>query len=71
MKLLDTVALKYPISEQGLPAGLVGVILEEWEPGVYEVEFSDLDGRAYARAAINESNLLVLQHKPGKERLAA
>lgn len=62
MKIMDTVALKRDLEEQGLPAGLVGVIVEEWEPGAFEVEFADLDGRAYARVALHEADLLVLHH---------
>lgn len=62
MKLLDTVALLHDLDEPRLPAGAVGVLVETWEPGVFEVEFSDLDGRTYARAALRESDLLVLHH---------
>ncbi len=62
MKLLDTVALRRNLPEHGLPAGLVGVIVEEWRPGLYEVEFSDLEGRAYAIAAIAAEDLLALHH---------
>jgi hypothetical protein len=69
MNILDAVALKHAIPEQGLPAGLVGVLVEEWEPGVYEVEFADLDGKAYARVAIKEVDLLPLRHS--LDRLAA
>ena len=69
MRLLDTVALKKDIDQ--LPAGLVGVLVEEWEPGVFEVEFADLDGKAYARAAVREADLLPLYHSPVKERRAA
>ncbi|MBI5330374.1 MAG: DUF4926 domain-containing protein [Betaproteobacteria bacterium] len=71
MKLLDTVALTRDLPEQHLPAGLVGVLLEEWEPGVFEVEFADLDGRPYARTVIKAADLLVLQHSRGLERMAA
>ncbi len=71
MKLLDTVALNHAMPEKGLPAGLVGVLVEEWEPGVFEVEFADLDGRTYARAALREQDLLVLHHSIGLEKRAA
>lgn len=71
MKLLDTVALKHALPEQALPEGLVGVLVEEWEPGVFEVEFADLDGRAYARAALKESDLLLLHHSIDRQRRAA
>lgn len=70
MKLLDTVALIHDLEESGLPAGSVGVLVEEWEPGVFEVEFSDLDGRAYARAALREVDLLPLHHARPELRAA-
>ncbi len=62
MKLLDTVALCRDLPEHGLPGGLVGVIVVEWRQGLYEVEFSDLEGRAYATAAIAADDLLPLHH---------
>lgn len=70
MKLLDTVALIHDIEVPNLPAGSVGVLVEEWEPGVFEVEFSDLDGRTYARAALRESDLLPLHHAKQEQRAA-
>ena len=48
MKLLDIVALLKNLSELNLYRGQVGTIIEEYEPGVFEVEFSDNTGRAYA-----------------------
>ncbi len=33
-------------------------------PGVFEVEFSDDEGRAYASLAVEASQLLVLHYKP-------
>ena len=62
MKLLDTVALRRDRDDLGLPAGLVGVIVEEWEPGIFEVEFADLEGRTYAMAALAAEDLLLLRH---------
>lgn len=62
MKLLDTVALVRDLESPSLPAGSVGVLVEEWEPGVFEVEFSDLDGCVYARAALRADDLLPLHH---------
>lgn len=70
MKLLDTVALIHALEEPNLPAGSVGVLVEEWAPGVFEVEFSDLDGRTYARAALRESDLLPLHHEKPELRAA-
>lgn len=70
MKLLDTVALIHDLEEPSLSAGSVGVLVEEWEPGVFEVEFSDLDGKTYARAALRESDLLPLYHARPERRAA-
>lgn len=62
MKILDTVALLRKLPEHKLLSGSVGVIVEEWQPGVFEVEFSDLEGRTYALATIKASDLLPLHH---------
>ena len=66
MKLLDTVALRRERADLGLPSGLVGVIVEEWEPGVFEVEFADLEGRPYTFAALPQDDLLLLHHSLSK-----
>lgn len=64
MKLLDVVALLEDLPEVGLYRGQVGTIVEEYEPSVFEVEFSDVTGRAYALETLNESQLMVLHHQP-------
>jgi len=46
-KLYDVVALVSDQPELGLCRGQVGTVMEEYEPGVFEVEFSDQNGRAY------------------------
>jgi hypothetical protein len=48
MKLLDVVALLEAVPNYQLYRGQVGTIVEVYEPKVFEVEFSDLNGRAYA-----------------------
>ncbi|MCU0518759.1 MAG: DUF4926 domain-containing protein [Oscillatoria sp. Prado101] len=48
IKLLDVVALRSDLPELGLYRGQVGTVVEEYEPAVFEVEFSDSSGRAYA-----------------------
>jgi hypothetical protein len=40
-------------------------IVEALAPGVYDVEFSDDNGEAYASLAVSSSSLLPLLHKPG------
>ncbi|TRU87152.1 MAG: DUF4926 domain-containing protein [Microcystis novacekii Mn_MB_F_20050700_S1] len=48
MKLLDVVALLEDLPQLGLYRGQVGTIVEVYEPNVFEVEFSDTSGLAYA-----------------------
>lgn len=48
--------------DEGLSRGQVGVIVEELADGVFEVEFSDDEGRSYAEAALEASQLLKLHH---------
>lgn len=62
-KLLDTVALLEDLPEQKLARGNVGVIVENLVPGVFEVEFSGDDGRAYASVALRSDQMLVLRHE--------
>ena len=64
MKLLDIVALLENLPELKLYRGQVGTIVEEYEPGVFEVEFSDNTGRAYALETLKERQLMVLHHAP-------
>ncbi|MDJ1180769.1 DUF4926 domain-containing protein [Roseofilum sp. BLCC_M91] len=64
MKLLDVVALLENLPEVGLYRGQVGTIVEQYEPQVFEVEFSDNDGKAYAIETLNEHQLMVLYHDP-------
>ena len=63
MKLLDVVALTENIPEKHLKRGQVGTIVEELDVGVYEVEFSDLDGKPYAMCAVAAKNLIPLIHQ--------
>lgn len=61
-KLLDVVALLEDVSSHGLVRGQVGTIVELLAPSVFEVEFSDDNGRAYATLALRSNQLLVLHH---------
>lgn len=63
MKLLDVVALTQDFPEKHLIRGQVGTIVEELEQGIFEVEFSDLNGKSYAMAAISEKTLMPLVHE--------
>lgn len=64
IELLDVVALTEVLPERGLRRGQVGTIVEILTPGVYEVEFSDNEGRTYAQLAIPARQLLVLHEQP-------
>lgn len=62
--ILDVVALTEDLPERGLYRGQVGTVMESLAPGVFEVEFSDDEGRAYASLALAASQLLVLHYEP-------
>jgi hypothetical protein len=64
MNILDVGALIAGLPERGLYKGQVGTVVESLAPGVFEVEFSDGEGRAYASLALRESQLLVLRYEP-------
>jgi hypothetical protein len=72
VKLLDTVALLEDVQVEGvlLKPGEVGAVVEILAPDVYEVEFCDDQGRAYAFASLHADQILVL-HNQGKENSAA
>ena len=44
--------------------GQVGTVVESLAPDVFEVEFSDNEGRTYASLALKVEQLLVLHHEP-------
>jgi hypothetical protein len=67
MKLLDIVALPDDVPEKALRRGQMGTTVEVLAPGVFEVEFSDLEGRTYAMAALPATRLMVLHHQPTSE----
>ena len=64
LELLSTVALMEDVPGKGLHRGQVGTVVEAVAPGVYEVEFSDDEGRTYATLAIAAEHLLPLLHEP-------
>lgn len=68
VKLLDVVALLEDVQAEGalLQRGEVGAVVEILAPEVYEVEFCDDQGRAYAFASLHAEQLLVL-HNQGRE----
>ena len=68
LKLLDVVALLTDCPDEGLVQGQVGTIVEVYEPGVFEVEFSDPQGRMYALEVLQAEQLMVLHHQPIADR---
>jgi len=61
-KLLDVVALLEDVPNDRLVRGQVGTIVENLAPGVFEVEFSDDNGKTYASLSLRSNQLLVLHH---------
>lgn len=61
LKVLDVVALLEDRPDVGLVAGQVGTIVEQLADAVFEVEFSDEEGRTYAEIALPESRLVALR----------
>ena len=64
IQLLDVVAVARDIAEKNLSSGQVGSVVEVLGPDVFEVEFSDQNGKMYALAALNACDLLVLRYEP-------
>ena len=64
LPMLSVVALTEDIPQKGLLRGQVGTVVENLAPGVYEVEFSDDDGKTYASLALTADRLMRLYHEP-------
>jgi hypothetical protein len=64
LELLDVVALAENLPPQGLVRGQVGTVVEMLAPGVYEVEFSDDEGKTYAMLPLKAEQLIVLHTSP-------
>jgi hypothetical protein len=67
IEMHSVVALLEDLPVEGLVRGQVGTIVESWAPGVYEVEFSDDNGRAYAMVALKAEQLMRLHHQPTRQ----
>lgn len=68
VEILDIVVLVQDsqADQVALRRGEIGTVVEMLAPSVYEVEFSDEFGRAYAFASLHADQLLVL-HNKGKK----
>ena len=64
INLLDVVALTEDLPARNLRRGQVGTVVELLAPGVFEIEFTDNDGRAFASLALREEQLLLLHYEP-------
>jgi len=67
LELLSVVALLEDFVGKGLRRGQVGTVVERLAPGVYEVEFSNDEGRTYASLSLRADQLLQLQHEPSRQ----
>lgn len=68
MKLFDIVTLVEDLPELNLYRGQVGTIVEQYEPKIFEVEFSDIQGKTYALETLKSEQLMVLLYEPYKEK---
>lgn len=64
IKVLDVVALTQELPDRDLSLGQVGTVVEVLAPDVFEVEFSDNEGRTFAELALRADQLLVLHYEP-------
>ena len=64
IQLYDIVALTEDLPREGLVRGQVGTAVEELAPGVFEVEFSDHQGRTYAMLPLKTEQMIILHHVP-------
>ena len=67
LELLSVVALLNDSVDQSVRRGQVGTVVEQLAPGVYEVEFSDDEGRMYASLPLRSDQLLQLHHEPSHQ----
>lgn len=60
IKLLDVIALLEDVPSERLRRGEVGTVVEMLAPEVYEVEFSDDEGRTYAMLPLRREQIMLL-----------
>jgi hypothetical protein len=63
MKPFDVEALLEDVPSRGLLRGQVGTVVEILAPEVFEVEFSDNDGKTYAGVSLPAKSVFVLPHE--------
>ncbi len=67
LEFVSVVALLENVADDGLLRGQIGTVVERLAPNVYEVEFSDDDGRTYATLSLRADQLLQLHHEPSHQ----
>ena len=63
-RIREAITPDFHLPDQGLYRGQVGTVVETLAPGVFEVEFSDDEGRTYASVAVPADQLLPLRYEP-------
>jgi Domain of unknown function (DUF4926) len=70
VKLLDVVALTVDLPEDNLWRGQVGTVVDTLVNGaVFEVEFSDRNGRTYESLGLRPEQIMVLHFEPASPNL--
>jgi Domain of unknown function (DUF4926) len=64
IQLRDVVALVNDRATDHLVRGQVGTVVEILSPGLFEVEFSDDDGKTYAMLPLAADELITLHTSP-------
>ena len=64
IEMHSVVALLGDLPGERLVRGQVGTVVESWAPGVYEIEFSDENGRPYAMVALTAAQFMRLHYEP-------
>jgi len=64
IEMHSVVALLEDLPEHGLVRGQVGTVVESWAPNVYEVEFADESGKAFAMVALRPEQMIRLHYEP-------
>jgi len=62
IKPFAVVALIQDIPQHSLRQGQVGTVFESLEAGMFEVEFSNNEGRTCATLALRADQLMILHH---------
>jgi hypothetical protein len=71
MKIHDVIALIEDLPQHNLKRGQVGTIIEAWESGVFEVEFANTNGVAYAMVALRADQMMLLRWQPADSKQSA